>query len=252
MARGLALDHAAWTSPWRTRSVRDKGLLSLGLMGAAITLPPVPGGVGVAAVAMVLLLGPIGVGWARLGRLSWLPGVSILMGAAAVAVSIRWENGVQFLVTADGLTTAGGLAIRASATTLAMFTLACSTPMVDLFAALRRARVPDALIEIASLIYRFTTGLLVTAGAIHEAQAVRLGFATRSATMRSASLGTSALLVRSWDQARRLEAGLIGRGYEDTLRTVEPTRRRSTRFLLASLVTVAVLVAGSAAWPVSR
>ena len=32
------------------------------------------------------------------------------------------------------------------AATLAMFTLACSTPMIDLLDALRHARVPDALI----------------------------------------------------------------------------------------------------------
>ena len=40
MAHGLALDHAAWSSPWKARSVRDKGVLSGGLLMAAIALPP--------------------------------------------------------------------------------------------------------------------------------------------------------------------------------------------------------------------
>lgn len=252
MAHGLALDHAAWSSPWRVRSVRDKAVLSLGLLLAAITLPPFPGGAAVAVTSLVILLGPVRVGWRRLGRIIWIPLVSILIGVATVAISVSWDGGLRFLVTQAGLTMAGELAIRALAATLAMFTLACSTPMVDLFSAMSRARVPDALVEIAALIYRFTFGLLESVGAIHAAQEARLGYATRRAAMRSASMGVAVLFVRSWDRARRLEAGLAGRGYEDTLRTLEPARIRSTRFLLTSLGLLAVLVAAALAWGFAR
>ena len=245
MSHGLTLDHAAWSSPWRTRSVRDKGVLSLGLLVAAVTLPPVPGSLAVAAVSLVLLLGPIRVGWARLGRIGWLPLLSILIGVATVAISPSWDGGPKLQVTAAGMTMAADLAARAVAATLAMLTLACSTPMVDLLSALRHAHVPDPLIEIAALIYRFTVGLLESAGAIHAAQEARLGYANRSAAMRSASMGVAALFVRSWDHARRLEAGLAGRGYEDSLRTLEPDRRRSAAFLAGSLVLLATLAAAS-------
>ena len=245
MSHGLTLDHAAWSSPWRTRSVRDKGVLSLGLLLAAVALPPFPGGVAVAVVSLVLLLGPIRVGWARLGRIVWLPLLSILIGVATVAISPSWDGGPKLQVTAAGMTMAADLAVRAVAATLAMLTLACSTPMVDLLSALRRARVPDPLIEIAALVYRFTFGLLESAGAIHAAQEARLGYANRSAAMRSASMGVAALFVRSWDHARRLEAGLAGRGYEDSLRTLEPDRRRSAAFLAGSLVLLATLAAAS-------
>ncbi len=247
MSHGLTLDHAAWSSPWRTRSVRDKGVLSLGLLLAAVSLPPFPGGLAVAGVSLVLLLGPIRVGWARLGRIGWLPLLSILIGVATVAISPSWDGGPRLQVTAVGLTMATELAVRAVAATLAMLTIACSTPMVDLFSALRHARVPDPLIEIAALIYRFTFGLLESAGAIHAAQEARLGYANRTAAMRSASMGVAALFVRSWDHARRLEAGLAGRGYEDSLRTLEPDRLRSTAFLAGSLVLLAALVASSLA-----
>lgn len=245
MAHGLALDHAAWSSPWRSRSVRDKGVLSLGLLIAAISLPPLPAGVAVIVISLVLLVGPIRVGWVRLGRIVWIPLVSILIGVATVAVSVSWDAGLRLQLTAEGTQTAARLTVRASAATLAMFTLACSTPMIDLLNALRRARIPDSLIEIAALIYRFSFGLLESAGAIHQAQEARLGYASRSAAMRSASMGVAALFLRSWDRARRLEAGLAGRGYEDTLRTIEPPRRRSSGFLVAS-ITLLLALAGSA------
>ena len=250
MAHGLALDHAAWSSPWRSRSVRDKGVLSLGLLVAAISLPAWPGGAAVAVAGLVLLLGPIRVGWARLGRIIWLPVVSILIGVATVAVSVSWDGGLRLQLTSEGIDTAGRLAVRALAATLAMFTLACSTPMIDLLNALRHARVPDALIEIAALIYRFSIGLLESAGAIRSAQEGRLGYATRSAAMRSASTGVAALFLRSWDRARRLEAGLVGRGYEDALRTLEPTRQRSAGFVAASVALLVAIAAGAVAWQV--
>lgn len=248
MVHGLTLDHAAWSSPWRQRSVRDKAVLSLGLLLAAVSLPPFPGGVAVALISLILLLGPIRLGWVRLARIGWLPLVSILIGVATVAISPSWDAGPRLQVTSAGLSMAGTLAVRAVAATLAMFTLACSTPMVDLLSALSRARVPDPLVEIAALVYRFTFGLLESAGAIHAAQEARLGYSSRSAAMRSASTGVAMLFVRSWDRARRLEDGLAGRGYEDSLRTLEPGRLRSARFLAASVALLVGLAGASLAW----
>lgn len=248
MAHGLALDHAAWASPWRLRSVRDKAVLSLGMLLATVTLPPVPTAPAVAALSTVLLLGPIRVGWARLARIAWLPLGSVLVGVATVAVTPGWDGGPRLLVTSTGLTTAAELAVRAVAGMLAMLTLACSTPIVDLLSALRRTGLPAALVEIAALVYRFSFGLVASAGEIRAAQEARLGYATRAAAMRSASLGVVVLFVRSWERARRLEEGLAGRGYEDALRTLEPDRIRSAGFLAGSLVVVAALAGGSLAW----
>lgn len=252
MSHGLALDRAAWSSPWRSRSVRDKGVLSLGLLVAAVSLPPLPGDAAIVVVCLALLLGPIDVGAARLGRVLWLPLVSIAIGVATVAVSVSWDAGVRLAVTPEGTAMAGHLAVRALAAVLAMFTLACSTPMVDLFSACRRARVPAPLVEIAALVYRFTFGLLESAYAVRDAQGARLGMVNRRTTMRSAGMGASALFLRAWDRARRLEEGLTGRGYTDTLVTLERPRRRSGAFLALSVAGLATLVAVSVAWEVVR
>ncbi len=252
MAHGLALDHAAWASPWRERSLRDKGVLSLGLLGSALALPPIPGGAAVALISVVLLVGPIKVGWGRLVRVVWLPVVSIAIGVATVAVSVGWSSGPTFAITPEGLRTARDLAVRSLAATLALFTLACSTPMIDLLTGLRKLRVPDPLIEIASLIYRFAFGLIENVGEIRSAQEGRLGYVDRRAAMRSASMAMSVLFLRVWERARRLDVGLAGRGYEDSLRTLEPPRIRSTAFLVGSLVLLAVLIGTSVMWGVLR
>ncbi|MDQ7992060.1 MAG: cobalt ECF transporter T component CbiQ [Propionicimonas sp.] len=249
-AHGMTLDVAAWASPWRTRSVRDKAVLAGGLLVAAVALPAWPGGLLAGLASLVLLVGPAGLGWRRLGRISWLPLVSILIGVATVAVSVSWDGGVRLAVTPSGLTTAGGLAGRALAAVLAMFLLAATTPMADLLAGLRALRVPDPLIEIAALVYRLTFGLLESLGSIHEAQAARLGYATRRAAMSSAAMASTAIFLRSWDRASRLEAGLAGRGYEDSLRTISPPKRRSTAFLVASLALIGAIGTAAAVWAV--
>lgn len=249
---GLEIDHIAWASPWRARSVRDKAVLSLGLLLAAVALPPLPGSVMVAGVGLAILLGPIGMTWPQLGRIGWVPAASILIGVATVALSISIEGGLHVQVTEAGLRQAGGLALRAAAATLAMLVLACSTPVVDLFSALSKARVPAILIEVAALIYRLTAGLLESAAAIQAAQVARLGYASRPAAMRSASLAAGTLFLRSWSRAQRLEDGLAGRGYTDNLRTLEPRRVRSATFLALTWALLASMVGVAMAWEVLR
>ncbi len=250
MSHGLALDHAAWSSPWRTRSLRDKAILSGGLLVGALVLPPVPGGVAVGIVSLLLLVGPIRVGAGKLARIAAIPLVSILIGVVSVAISVSIDGGLRVQVTDAGVSTAATILVRSVAATLAMFTLACSTPMIDLLSGLRRLRVPDALIEIAALIYRFIFGLLEGAWAIRQAQEARLGLSTRRAVLRSASIGTAMLFVRAWTRARTLEDGLAGRGYTDSLRTLEPATTRSASFVVCTLTMLCAVVALSASWTV--
>jgi cobalt/nickel transport system permease protein len=248
--QGLTLDHVAWSSRWRERSVRDKAMLSLGLLLVAVALPPFPTSALVAAVAVAVLLGPMGVRFAQLARIGWIPALSILMGVAAVAFSVSIDHGLRVELTQVSLVQAAELALRAVAATLAMLILACSTPVVDLFSALRKVRVPDALIEIASLVYRLTATLVVNAAAIQSAQVARLGYANRPAAMRSASMAAGVLFLRSWHRAQRLEDGLVGRGYTDNLRTLDPSRRRSATFLALTWALLVVLVGVAIAWEV--
>lgn len=245
MSRPLALDHAAWSSPWRTRSVRDKGFLVAGLLLCALVLPPFPGGVATLMVCLVLLLGPVGVAPRLLARISVVPLVSILIGVATVAISVGWANGPTVAVTPAGLATAGALLVRALAATAALFVLAASTPVVDLVEGLHRARVPAPLIEITMLVYRFTVELLGAAGAIGRAQEARLGYVDRRAALRSASMAVSVLFLRTWERARTLERGLAGRGYEERLTTLAPERRRSATFLAMSAALVGAVALGS-------
>ncbi|WP_168583644.1 cobalt ECF transporter T component CbiQ [Gephyromycinifex aptenodytis] len=241
-ARGLALDTAAWASPWRTRRVLDKAILALGLLGCAVALPPWPGGVAAGVSALVILLGPGRVPARLLARCMSAPAVFVIIGAATVMVSVWWDAGPRIGLASSQSDLALQILVRGISGALCAFVLATTTPMVDLFAALRRARVPDPLIEVASLTYRLIFVLLDSARAIREAQDARLGYTSRAASYRSLSSLSAAILVRSWTRARRLEDGLAGRGYVDALRTLDPPVRASRVFIASSLVLVAAIV----------
>lgn len=244
-ARGLALDDAAWSSPWRTRRVLDKAVLSLGLLGCAVLLPPLPGGALAGVAALVLMLGPARVRPRLLLRCLVAPLVFVLVGAVSVLLTVGWDGGPTIGLAPQMLPTAGGLFVRATAGALAMFLLATTTPMIDLLASLRRAHVPDPLVEVSSLVYRMVFVLLESVRSIREAQEARLGSASRQAAMRSASTLMAGTLVRAWSRARRMEDGLAGRGYVDALPTLDPPRHASPRFVAASVMLVAVIVVTS-------
>lgn len=229
----LTLDDAAWSSRWRTRSTLEKSLVCVGLLLVAATTT---------SLVVASLVGVCAVGLAAVARVParvWChamagPAVFIAIGAVTIAVTfgggdlVRWG---PVGVDEGSASRAALVAGRALAATSAMILLAATTPMVDLLAGLRRARVPEVAVDIAAVTYRLIFSLLDSAAAISAAQAGRLGYASGSAARRSVGLLSAAVLVRAWDRARRLEEGLAGRGGVTSVPLV-PARAVSAPFVL--------------------
>ncbi|HMR50175.1 MAG TPA: cobalt ECF transporter T component CbiQ [Arachnia sp.] len=238
------IDDAAWDSPWRRRRVGEKAALSLALVLTALLTPPWPGSVLVTAVAVFFILGPARIRPGLLGMVLVPPALFLLIGTIPVAVHLGgdgWGAG-PFRVSADGLAQAAGLWGHGVAGTVSVLLLAMTTPLVDLLTWLRTLRVPDVLLEIASLTYRLLFVLLGTALAVRDAQQARLGDAAPLRRRFRAAAGTTgSIVIRSWQRAQRLQGGLEGRGYEDALVTLAPQRPRDWRFVGASALSVAAV-----------
>lgn len=248
----MRLDDAAWTSRWRRRSVAEKTVLCLGLLLVAATTgsPLVAALVG--AVVTTLALGVARVparawGAALLGPLAF-----VLVGALTIAVTADgptaddlWRAG-PVGITRAAAGSALLVALRATAATSALLLLAATTPVVEVIAGLRRAGVPDAVVDVAAVTYRMIFGLLDAARAIGESQRGRLGYATGRAARRSIGGLVAAVLVRAWVRAGRLEDGLAGRGGVASVPLV-PARPVSIPFVLAAAALVTGLGVASAA-----
>ncbi|RRD45994.1 cobalt ECF transporter T component CbiQ [Tessaracoccus sp. OH4464_COT-324] len=239
----IALDDAAWASPWRRRRVSEKVLWCVSLVLTALTAEVVPGTALVGVLSVVLILGPAGIPIGVLVRAVSLPAVFIALGALSVLLSVGanprnpyWQWG-WLSITADSLDMAWRLVLHALCGTLAVLVLALTTPMSDLLHWLGRHRVPQPLIEVSALTYRLLFTLLATAAAIRDAQQRRCG----RAGVRAAGAAVGTLLVRSWDRARRLEAGLAARGAEESLATTMRLPPRNPRMLLGCAASVGAI-----------
>jgi cobalt/nickel transport system permease protein len=240
---GLAIDDAAWASAWRRRSPGDKLLVSLGLVVSALLLPVWPGSVLVGLAAVVLALGPARVPARTFGRAVRVPLAFIGVGALTTVVQVG--DGIGW--APDAAAQAGSLVGHAVAGSAAVLLLATTTPMSDLLPALQRLRVPAAVVEVASVVYRMLFVLLTSLSTIREAQTARMGYATVRSSYRSSGALAAAVLTRSWDRARRLQDGLAGRGLETGLRVLPETLPASRRFEAATVAGLAALAAVSLA-----
>lgn len=242
---GLAVDVAAWSSPWRHRSPGDKLLLTSGLLSCALVLPPWPGGVLVTVVSVVAALGPGRVRWRWLVSAAVGPVAFIVLGSVSLAVGWRsTPSGIGHpTVTAQTLAAAAQTAGHAMAGSAALLLLATTTPVSHLLDWARARGLPEVVCDIAGLVYRLLFVVLSTTQAVRQAQTARLGYAGRAATMRSAAGLTAAVLVRSWSRARRLEEGLAGRGMDGALRVLAEASPSSPRFLIAATGVLGGIVA---------
>lgn len=245
--RAPLIDTAAWSSPWRHRSPGDKIFLGLGLTLCALLLPPWPGSLLVTVTATALAVGPAAVRWRVLLAAARGPLAFIALGSLGIAVT--WHTGgsgqLGPTVTGESLVQATRTAGRAVAGTAGVFVLAATTPISDLLGWARRRNFPEAVIEVAGLVYRLLFVLLDTTGRIRDAQTARLGYATRRATLRSAGALTAAVLTRAWSRASQLEEGLVGRGLDGPLRVLDDARPSSPRFVAANATLLAVIAAVS-------
>ena len=249
----IAIDDAAWASPWRHRRVSEKVFWSLGLVITALAAPVVPGTLLVGVVSLLLILGPAKISWRMLAGAMAAPMVFIIFGVVSVLLSVGttpvdpyWQFG--FLsITPVSVSMAAKLLGHATCGTLAVMLLALSTPMVDLLNWLLKHKVPAPLVEVAELTYRMLFILWSTAVSLHDAQVRRCGaMSVRSmaqAKFRLQATASSAgtLLVRAWDRARRLEAGLQARGAEESLATTVAEPERSMTMWVSAGASIAVI-----------
>ncbi len=215
------------------------GLLAAGWMAGLLT-----GWAGVPSRTVLRVL---------LGEAAFL---ALAVGGVALSVSLGptlpdgarwgWRLGPLWLTSSPtALELAATLASRALGCAAAMSFLALTTPLVDLVDLARRLHTPPLLVDLATLIYRFTFELLDTLERMRIAQSNRLGYADFRRGMASAALLASRLWLETYRRSQRLQIALEGRGYAGELRVLPNEYRRSTWVIgLALLVAASLLAVG--------
>jgi len=150
--------------------------------------------------------------------------------------------GYHLAIRSQGLNMAVLVMARTLSGMCCLFFLALSTPVIELFSVLKTSRVPDVVIELSMLIYRYIFVLLEVALSIKFAQTVRLGYKDLMSSLHSTAMLAGTLFIRSWEQGERLFIAMDSRCYDGKLAMFSSKKPvKAFELILTSLYTISII-----------
>lgn len=203
------------------------------------------------AVSMMLLMGFLGnVSFRQILSLLRIPLLFLTVSCGVVLLEWLPEAvglwylpfGQHFLcITPQSLPRAATLFFQAMGAVCCLYFLSTSTPMPQLIAVLRRCHVPELIIELMYLIYRYLFVLLDAQHTLTISAASRLGYNGIKRSVSTAGRISGALLASSFRRSRQCFDAMESRGYDGKLLFLTHTPPVRLHHLLAALGYLAAL-----------
>jgi cobalt/nickel transport system permease protein len=124
-----------------------------------------------------------------------------------------------------------------------LYLLSLSTPMSEIISVLRKAHIPDVVIELMYLIYRYTFVLFEMYRSMKDAAKSRLGFVNFSISVKTTGKIYSNLLARSYQKAMNNFDAMESRCYTGEIRFLEHEKKISLMQYIAA-VSLVVIISG--------
>jgi cobalt/nickel transport system permease protein len=102
-----------------------------------------------------------------------------------------------------------------------LFFLAFTTPMTKLSSAMKLLKVPDIIIELSMLIYRYIFVVLGEATRMELSQRTRLGYTSFKKSLNSLSLLATNVFIRAMDRGEKLHVAMESRCYDGKIKLLE-------------------------------
>jgi cobalt/nickel transport system permease protein len=197
-------------------------------------------------------------------KLLLLPSFFLLSGTLTILFSFTKKNAIlppvlgsiefgswQVFILASSVNTVISLLFVVLSSISCLYFLTLTTPVQEILHVLRKLKVPQLLIEITEITYRFIFVFLETALKIYQAQNSRLGYRTARLWLHSLSLLISSLFMTVFQRAKELTIAMDSRGYaEDILYLDDRYQYSATNWLIiigiiAGIVTVYLKFGGN-------
>jgi cobalt/nickel transport system permease protein len=223
------LDDYAQSNALRNTSPRLKLLLGLGaiLLCVSSATPIAPLFIAVTMSLITVRLAKIP--WRFYSKLLLIPLSFSLLSAIVVAFMHGGGDqlfsftvfGISLGITEDGANLALLLIARTFGGMCSLFFIALTTPMIEIFSVLKSLGLPDFLVELSMLMYRYIFVFVDQTAMIHSAQVMRLGDAGIKNSINSFAMLSSVLFLRAWEQGERLIVAMDARCYDGKLDLME-------------------------------
>lgn len=160
-------------------------------------------------------------------RLLSLPIVFIILSGIAILIQIsRTEIGIinipfaqwYLSITRSSIIDTGTVIIRSYSAITCLFMISLTTPIADIIDVLRKVKIPDIMIELMYLIYRYLMILIEVNAKMTIAANSRLGYKTFKSSYRSMFGIATNLLVLSFKRASISFDAMESRGYNGTIK----------------------------------
>ena len=224
---GLAmLDTLAAHSPLRTVSPGLKLLFTLTVLFAAIAAAHWAAGLFVFLTMVLAMAIPGKLAPGKIMALFCAPLLFLIVGCAVVLV--EWRPG-GFAVTEASALAAGTLFFQALGAGSCLFFFSTTTPMPQLIEVLRRWKLPEVVIELMYLIYRYLFVLLTVQRQMTLSATARLGYRGLRRSVATAGKVSGNLLAASFRRSRAYFDAMEARCYDGRLAflaTVPPLKGR--------------------------
>jgi cobalt/nickel transport system permease protein len=235
------LDSIAQQSAYRHVNTGTKLLLALGSLVLCLLSPspvvPLLAGI---LLTLVLIIP---------GRTSPVLYGELLLGPAIFAIMSVVVLLFMLTITTGSLRESTLVLSRVFGSSVALFFIALTTPMTDLFNGMKRIGIPLELIDLMMIIYRYIFIVSAQAKEIWQAQVMRLGYSRPMEAIRSFAMLSGMLFISSWNSGEDLIHAMDCRCYNGifpSLDIAEPVKMRSlvpVLLYLGGLTGVLLLVA---------
>jgi cobalt/nickel transport system permease protein len=158
--------------------------------------------------------------------------VAFMHGSGQTLFSVQLF-GLNLAIREEGANLAVLLIARTFGGMCSLYFIALTTPMIEIFAVLKTLHIPQSVIELSMMIYRYIFVFLDQATMIHSAQMMRLGDAGTKNSLNSFAMLCSVLFLRSWEQGERLIVAMDSRCYDGKLDLMEQTEGAKPGAILA-------------------
>ena len=131
-------------------------------------------------------------------------------------------------VTQDGFNRGLLLFSRVLGGFTCMAFLALTIPMTELFSELERFKIPQIVVELAMLMYRYIFLFLDEGINMYHAQETRLGYSSLKKSFKSMGMLSSNLFIRTWIKGEQAHIAMESRCYDGSIKTMkEPESMRT-------------------------
>lgn len=177
------------------------------------------------------------------------PMVFILLGALGIMLQIEIYP-FSLSVTPETFLQARQISIRALSAISCLYSLNLSTPLSQLLMSLRQLKVPEMMIELMYMMYRYVFVLLSLYAPMKKACTMKLSGMRSASAIRGSGMLWSALFRRSYRRAEISFLAMNSRAEDAVIAFLSPPIKSSPRsiFLLLSAITILGIFLAFGGW----